>query len=242
VTGAILNAAGILVGGVIGLARTRVPGPATQSYFKTALGAFTVFYGLQLTWRSLSLDGPVHLILKQVAIVLLAVTFGKLTGRLSHLQKASNQLGQYARRLIEETRPEDPRRFSNGLNVCAILFCAAPLGLLGAVQDGLSGYFQPLAVKAVMDGLAMLGFVSLFGGGAMLSALPVFVFQGAITLACTLYLEPFLRTHGLLESVNAAGGLIVCMVGLVIFELKRIELADYLPSLIVAPVIAWLWR
>ncbi len=56
------------------------------------------------------------------------------------------------------------------------------------------------------------------------------------------YLEPFLRTHALLDSVNAVGGLIVCTVGLVIFELKKVELADYLPALAVAPLVTWIWK
>jgi uncharacterized membrane protein YqgA involved in biofilm formation len=166
---------------------------------------------------------------------------------LLHFQKASNALGQYARRLIEQTKPDDPHRYGNGLNACAILFCAAPLGILGAVQDGLppaglAQYPYPLAVKGLMDGLAMTGFVVLFGGGALLAALPVFVFQAALTLACNFYAEPFLRLHGLLDSVNAVGGLIVCTVGLVIFEFKKVELADFLPSLAVAPLITWLWK
>ena len=76
----------------------------------------------------------------------------------------------------------------------------------------------------------------------MVSALPVFVFQGTITMACHVYLEPFLRDHGLLNSVNAVGGLVVCTVGVVIFEIRRVELADYLPSLAVAPLITWLWK
>ena len=245
-TGAILNAAGILVGGVIGLLRTAPLPAAAQSYFKVALGFFTVYFGLQLTW--LSVNGPFLLVLKQLAIAALAVMIGKPLGRLLHFQKASNQLGQYARRLIEASRPDDPNRFSNGMNACAVLFCAAPLGILGAVSDGLpvdtggTGYFYPLAVKAVMDGLAMMGFVGLFGRGAILSVLPVFVFQATITLACSLYAEPFLRAHGLLDSVNAVGGLVICTVGLVIFEFKRVELADYLPSLAIAPLITWLWK
>jgi uncharacterized membrane protein YqgA involved in biofilm formation len=246
VTGAILNAAGIIIGGVVGLMRTTPLSPQSQFFFKTALGVFTVTYGLRLTW--LSINGPFLAVAKQIAIALLAVIVGRLVGRLLRLQKGSNHLGQYARRLIENTKPDDPQRFSNGMNACAILFCASPLGILGAVHDGLPveagglGYFYPLAVKAVMDGLAMLGFVALFGGGGMLAALPVFVFQGTITLACGFYAEPFLRAHGLLDSVNAVGGLIICTVGLIIFEIKKVELADYLPSLAVAPLITWLWK
>ena len=88
----------------------------------------------------------------------------------------------------------------------------------------------------------MTGFVALFGAGAMLSALPVFVFQASITLVCSLYAEPFLRLHGLLDSVNSVSGLIVATVALVIFEVKKVELADFLPSLAVAPLITWIWR
>jgi uncharacterized membrane protein YqgA involved in biofilm formation len=246
VTGAILNAAGIIIGGVIGLARTTPLAPQTQNFFKLMLGAATLLFGLRLTWSSIG--GTFGGMLKQLVIAFLALALGNLLGKLLRLQKASNYLGQYARRLIETNRPNDPHRFSNGLNACAILFCAAPLGILGAVQDGLpvvagaDGYFQILGVKAVMDGLAMLGFVALFGGGAIVAALPVFVFQGTITLACQVYLEPFLRTHGLVDAVNAAGGLAVCTVGVVIFEIRRVELADYLPALAVAPLLTWLWK
>lgn len=247
-TGAILNAAGIIVGGFIGLARRRsAPLSAkTQAFFKLGLGVATIFFGLRLVW--MSFNGPFVQILKQAAIAALAIIVGKLLGRLLHFQKTSNRLGSYARKLIERARPDDPHRFANGFNACAILFCAAPLGILGALHDGLavgpdgSSYFYILAVKAVMDGLAMIAFVLMFGWGAMFSALPVFVFQSAIILSCNLYAEPFLREHSLLDSVNAAGGLVVCTVGLVIFEFKRVELADYLPCLAVAPLLTWLFR
>jgi uncharacterized membrane protein YqgA involved in biofilm formation len=173
---------------------------------------------------------------------------GRLLGKLLHLQNASNHLGQYAKRVIESHRADDPHRFNNGMNVCAVLFCAAPLGILGAIHDGLPteigmpGHWQILTVKALMDALAMMGFAAMFGSGAILSALPVFVFQGTITLACGLYAEPFLRAHQLLDSVNATGGLLVTMVSVVIFEIRRVELADYLPALAVAPLITWLWK
>ena len=93
-----------------------------------------------------------------------------------------------------------------------------------------------------MEGLATMGFVPLFGWGVMLAALPVLAFQGTITLGCGVFLRPILEAHGLIDSINAAGGLLVFSVALVILDLKRIELADYLPSLIVAPLITWLWR
>jgi uncharacterized membrane protein YqgA involved in biofilm formation len=55
-------------------------------------------------------------------------------------------------------------------------------------------------------------------------------------------LQPFLQAHQLLDSVNAVGGLLLCTVGMVIFEIRRVELADFLPALAVAPVLTWFWR
>lgn len=240
--GTILNVAGILVGGIIGLSRRKSLTPASESAFKVILGAFTVFYGLRLTWVSIS--GSFYEVLKQLLIVLLAMSLGKLAGRLLHLQKLSNRLGQYARNRIATARPDDPERLSNGFLTCAALFCAAPLGVLGAVQEGLSlsQYFYPLAIKAVIDGLASLGFVSLFGRGVLLSALPVLALQGTITLLVAHFLQPLLNLHNLVNSVNAVGGLLVFCVALVMLGLKRIELADYLPSLIVAPLLTLWWH
>lgn len=245
-TGAILNAAAILIGGIIGLIRPRPLTPQTQAFFKLSLGVLVMFFGLRLTW--LSIGGSVWATTKQIIIAFLAVMLGNLLGKLFRLQKLSNRLGQHARKLIETNRPDHPHRISNGMNACAILFCAAPLGLLGAVHDALpvvaggTGYFFPLAVKALMDGLAMMGFVMIFGGGAMLSAFPVFVFFGTITMVTNIWVEPFLRAHLLLDSVNAAGGLVICTVGVVIFEIRRVHLADYLPALAVAPLLTWLWK
>jgi len=246
VTGAILNALGILVGGIIGLMRTTPLSAQWQNFFRVALGLATVFYGLKLTW--MSIGGPFGLVIKQIVIAFLAVLLGKHLGHLLRLQAASNHIGQYAKKLIEQTQQKETLHFSNGLTSCAILFCASPLGILGAIHDGLPGqpdgrgYFYPLAVKAVMDALAMMSFVRLFGLGAMLSALPVFLLLGTMTLACAIYLQPFLAAHGLLDSVNAVGGLIICTVGTVIFEIKRVELADFLPALAVAPLITWVWK
>jgi uncharacterized membrane protein YqgA involved in biofilm formation len=237
--GTVLNAAGIVIGGVLGLTMRKPLSPANQTFFKVVLGAATVYCGLRLTW--LSVNGSFLQMLKQVVIVLLAMMLGKFTGRLMRLQKTSNRLGQYARDRMERATPANPHRWGDGFNTCALLFCVAPLAFLGAVQDGLSGYYQPLLIKALMDGLATMAFVAAFGWGAVLAALPVLACQGTIALLAR-SAEPFLRGQGLVDSIGAVGGLLIFCVALIILELKKIELTDYLPSLAFAPLIAWLWR
>jgi hypothetical protein len=243
VTGAFLNALGILVGALLGLAMPKPLSVRTQVFFRSALGVFTIFFGLRLVW--LSVNGTFLSASKQMFIAVLATTLGFWTGKLLHLQKISNRLGHYAGHLVASASSGAPRKIGDGFTACTILFCAAPLGLLGAVTDGLPpmespfGYFWLLAIKAVMDGLAMTGFVKLFGWPSALSAFPVFVFLGAITFACQFYAKPFLVMHGLVNPVNAAGGLVACAIALMVFEVRRVELANFLPALVVAPLLAW---
>jgi len=238
--GTLINVGGIFLGGIVGLIKKKPLSPANESMFKVLLGAFTVFYGLRLTW--LSLHGSFAQILKQVAIAMLALILGRLLGQLLRLQKFSNQIGQRAREGIAAAISPETRRVGDGFKVCAALFCAAPLGIVGSIQDGLSSYPYPLCVKGAMEGLATFGFVSLFGWNVMLAAVPVLALQGTITLLCKTFLRPLLEAHSLVDPVNAVGGLIVFSVALVILELKKIELANYLPALVIAPLIAWVWR
>ncbi len=247
VIGTILNASGILVGGTLGLVRRKGFRPATEAFFKVMLGVFTVYYGLRLTW--LSLNGSGLQIAKQLLIVLLSMILGKLCGRWLQLQKLSNQVGRAAGERIKasSTNPGSQQNPGEGFKTCAALFCAAPLGIIGAVTDGLSDYYSPLAIKGIMDGLATFGFVRLFGWGALLSVVPVVALQGTITLACHQWLLPLLQAHSsenheLVNSLNGVAGLMIFSVALVILELKRLELTDYVPALVFAPCVAWLFH
>ena len=244
-TGALLNAIGILLGGLWGLAMRKPLSLRTQVFFRSALGLSTVVFGLRLVW--LSLAGTFLTALGQIFIALAAVTVGFWIGKLLRLQKWSNRLGRRAGNVIASAQTNTPRKAGEGFGACTVLFCAAPLGWLGAVTDGLSDYFWLLAVKAVMDALAMAGFVKIFRWPAALSAFPVWVLLGGIALACRLYALPFLDSHSLhdhdlVNSVNAAAGFIACAVVLVIFEVRKVELANFLPCLAVAPLLTWLFR
>ena len=237
--GTILNAAGILLGGGLGLTLSRQLSSARQIALKGLLGVFTVYVGLRLTW--MNVGGGLGATARQLLIVLLSLMLGRVAGRLLHLQKFLNGLGQYAKERISQATPSSPQRFAEGFITCSLLFCVGPMAILGAIQDGLAGQWQTLGIKAVMDGLATMAFVPTFGGGVLLSVIPVVAYQGTVTL-CAQFLAPFLRDHSLLESVNATGGLLVFCVALIILELRKVELADYLPSLVFAPLLTWIWR
>lgn len=239
ITGSILNAIGILGGGLLGMRLGRQFSTSTQIMLRGIMGLLIVVVGLKLTISGLG--GSAFQIFKQLVVVVLSLMLGNLIGRVLNVQTALNRLGKFASQRFANAKPNDPNRVNDGFIVCTLLFCAGPLGTLGAVQDGLLENWQPLAIKMVMDGLAAMGFVNTFGWGVVLSALPVLVYQGSITIAVH-YLEPYMRAHGLLDSVSATGGLLIFCVALIVMELKKLSLANYLPSLIVAPLITYYWK
>jgi uncharacterized membrane protein YqgA involved in biofilm formation len=171
---------------------------------------------------------------------MIAVVLGFWVGKFLRFQKGSNYLGRIAGNVIVASQKHPPKNLADGFNACAILFCAAPLGLVGAVTEGLSGYFYPLVVKALMDALAMIGFIKVFRWPSALSAIAVFFFYSVISMAAELYVKPHLN-QAELDSANAAAGLITCIITIVIFEVRKVELANYLPALAVAPLLTkWL--
>jgi uncharacterized membrane protein YqgA involved in biofilm formation len=239
--GALINSAGIALGGGLALVLKKPVSATNQSRAKVLLGVFTVWFGLTLTLSSL--NGSVAHRCKQLALVLLAMALGKLAGKLLRLQKLSNLVGQFATRKMAAASGKPD--FNAGFRVATALFCAAPLAVLGSVAEGLdpNSFSKVLCVKAVMDGMATMAFSKTFGRGVMLSAIPVLAWQGAI-IRCAELLRPALehQPQPLIDSVNATVGLLVFCVALIILQLKKVAVADYLPSLALAPILTrWLW-
>ncbi len=237
--GTLLNALGILAGGAAGLTVSRSIPTTVQSRIKICLGALTVWVGLSLTWKSV--NGPCLHLLKQMTIVVVALGLGNVIGKLLRIQRGLNQLGRYAKRVMARSAPGVSESAGDGFVTCTLLFCVGPMAILGALQDGLNNDYRTLALKGLMDGLATMAFINTFGWTVMLSVIPVVAYQGSITLLAA-RLEPYLHDGPMLDSLNATGGLLIFCLAMLILELKKIEVADYLPSLALAPLLTWLWR
>jgi uncharacterized membrane protein YqgA involved in biofilm formation len=237
--GTVLNCAAILVGGAAGLGRRRSLSPRLQSQIKVWLGAGTAYIGLKMIWNSIR--GGFSGVLRDLVLLWISLVLGKIIGGLLHLQRSTNSLGRFAREEMEAAGADGANPPSRGLKVCAALFCAAPLALLGPLQEALDDNLYPLVVKSLLDGLAAFAFAGLFGWGTLLSALPVAALQGSIWLAAR-GLEPSLRAHALTDPIIAASGFLVFCAALIILEIRKVRVADYLPSLILAPLLAFAWK
>jgi len=238
--GTALNAGGILIGGIVGLLRKRPMKEKTQLALKSLIGVATVVIGLGTCWIGLSGNG-VGGFFKFLLIAILSMMAGRITGRLVRLQRGLNKLGQFAGGKVGDAASGKKLPWSDGFLACAILFCLPPLGVFGAVLDGVAGRWQPLAVKAAMDALATMAFVRTFGWSAIAAVLPATAFLGSITLGSH-FLTGHILNASMINALQATAGLLVFCVALIVLEFRKVELADYLPSLLWAPLLAWVWK
>jgi uncharacterized membrane protein YqgA involved in biofilm formation len=237
--GTILNVGAILLGGVIGLTAARQLSPRIEYRIKLILGIATIWIGMKTTWQSI--NGGFGQVMKEIVIVLAALIIGNAIGKIIGLQKRLNKLGEYAKQKFQGEATENARSFGEGFVTCTILFCVGPMAILGSVEDGLTGRFQTLGIKSAMDGLATMAFVKPFGIGPIFAAIPVLAYQGTITLAAR-SAQTYLQNQSLLDSINAAGGLLILCISVVLLDIQKVPLADYLPALAIAPLLTWLFK
>ena len=236
VTGTIINAVCILIGGMVGRLAANAVGPAAQRRIRLILAVATIYVATKMIWTGVN-GGFLHG-LGQLGIAFLSLILGNATGMALRFQKGLNRLGEIAKKAMAGAEKSD-NRFNEGFITCTILFCVGPMAILGAIEDGLSGNYGILALKGCMDGLATIGFAAMFGLGSILSVVPVVAYQGTITL-CAGALKPLLDPP-LLDAIRVTGGLLVFTIVVVILDLRKVPLANYLPALIYAPLLTKWW-
>ncbi len=245
--GTLLNVGGIIVGGVVGLTVGHRIRPSVQERIRLGLAGLIVYSGLSVVWAGL--HSPWHHALQQLGIGFLSLILGNGVGRGLRLQKTIDRMGRWAANRFSTARETsdhsgrqapDPRRWSEGFVTCTLIFCVGPMAILGSIQDGLDGQWKTLGIKGILDGLATLGFTATFGWGPILSAIPVLAYQGSLTLAAQ-WMEPLVRGEEMKASLGIAGGLIVACISVVILNLRKVPLANYLPALLIAPLLTRWW-
>ncbi|MBL67150.1 MAG: hypothetical protein CMO74_01665 [Verrucomicrobiales bacterium] len=236
--GTFINGICIIVGGLAGLWLRRQLSSGIQLKFRYFLVVLTFAAGGGMIWKgAMEGDSGMGLFLARFGIVFVALILGALTGRFLGLQRRLDRLGAYAREQLSKSN-DDCKGISEGFVTCTILFCVGPMSLVGPIEDGL-GRGVPLALlaKSAMDGVATLAMTPRYGWGPILAVVPVVSLQGTITLLAQTF-SPIKDNPELLASVSLAGGMMVLTIVLVILEVRKVPLADYLPALVLAPLLA----
>jgi len=226
-TGTIINIITVLGGGLLGLLfGARLPEKMRQTIV-AGLGLFTLAIGLQMFFKTAN-----------SIIVLAGILFGGILGEWWKIEDKLAGLGAWLEQKFTsgEDQDENGSRFIRGFMTASLLFCIGPMAILGSIQDGLSGDYKLLAIKSVLDGFAALAFASTLGVGVLFSSLVILVYQGGISLLAAQvqsYVTPAMMTE-----MTAAGGLLISGLAFsTLLEIKRIRVGNFLPALLIAPLI-----
>jgi uncharacterized membrane protein YqgA involved in biofilm formation len=232
-TGTILNVATILIGGTLGtLLGAKIPEKLRQTVV-IGLGLYTFAYGISLFIKT-----------ENAIIVVLSVLIGILLGEWWNIENGLNRLAVWLEKtLIKSTDESNQKRFVRGFLMASLLFCVGPVAILGSVQDGLTGDYQLLVVKSILDGFAALAFSASMGVGVIFSALPILIYQGGISLLAAQAQNVF--TTSMITEMSATGGILLLAISLGgLLEIKPIRSANFLPALVLAPlfvaIMSWL--
>lgn len=225
-TGTVLNMITVFIGGSLGmLVGARLPDRMRQTVV-AGLGLFTATIGVQMFLKT-----------ENAIIVLGSLLVGGLLGEWWKIEDGLRGLGAYLeRRFTSHPENREGSRFIRGFLAASLLFCVGPMTILGSIQDGLSGDYNLLAIKSVLDGFAALAFASTLGVGVLFSIPVILVYQGGLSLLAAQ--AQAVTTPAMMNEMTAAGGIL--LIGLAfssLLEIKSIRVGNFLPALLAAPII-----
>ncbi len=225
VSGSVLNAAAIALGGLVGLLlHSRLSQRFITITFQ-GLGLFTIFLGFLMAQRTQS-----------VLIMVFSIVGGSLLGEWFDLDKRLNNLAEWTKGKIRSKN----EKFTEGFVAASLLFCVGSMAILGAIEEGMGEYPKLFITKSFMDLMASAAMGASLGVGVVFSAFPVLIYQGALTLLA----EGVQRVMSpeVIAEVSAVGGLMLLGIGLAILEIKRIKVINMLPALVFAGILASFFR
>lgn len=206
----------------------------------TGLGLVTLFVGISNASKT-----------GNVIIPLLSIATGVIVGELLDIEGALERLAGWLQQrfggkpspsaaldpIADSTLGDARARFITGFVTASLVFCIGPLTFVGSIQDGmgLAIGFQQLAIKSVLDGFAGMAFAATFGVGVLFTLLTILVVQGGLALAGSL-LGNFMSAP-MINEMTAVGGLLLVGLSLILLNLKKPRMANFLPALLIAPLL-----
>lgn len=220
-TGVLVNAALVILGSVLGLFFGKFLTEKLSKAAMTAIGLCTLYIGISGTLKG---ENPL--------ILIAAMVLGVIIGTLLDIDGFVKRLGDKAQALTRQKSGS----VSEGFVTASLLFCVGAMAVVGSLEAGLTGNYATLYTKSALDFVAALILASSLGFGVTLAAVSLLVYQGAIALLAGL-LAPVM-TPSAINELSSAGSLVIVALGLNLIGITHIKVADFLPALIIAPLIA----
>jgi len=220
--GTLVNAAAVIGGGIIGMLLNKSMPERIKTIYFQAIGLFTLAIGVSMVYN-----------MQHILIVVSSLAIGSLLGEWMNLELGAERLSNYLKlkfRIGSE-------KFSEGLITAFLLYCIGSMTILGAIQEGTGGSSDLLMTKSLMDGFSSIILASAFGMGVLVSAIPLLIFQGGITLLA-MYASSFF-TPEIIHGLTSVGGILLIGLAINILEIKKLRIMNMLPALVVVAILLW---
>jgi len=223
-TGTIVNAIGIIVGGLLGLLFKRgIPERINNAILKV-VGIAVLIVGLNgVLTAMLSVGGDGRLTANGIILLFISLAAGCVAGELIRIE---DRLNSFSDKIEKKLKADN---FTKGFVTASIVFVVGALGIVGAINDGLTGDSTVLFTKAMLDGITAILLAATLGFGVPFSAAPVFIYQGAIAMLAR-FIAPYI-TDDFVRMFSMVGYAIVVLLGFNFLADIKARVANLLPAL-----------
>lgn len=224
--GVLVNTATVIIGSLIGLVFNKgIPAKYTNAIM-TGIGLCTIYIGISGTLKG-----------ENALILIISIVLGVAIGTGLDIDKRINSLGEFIEKRLKK-EGDNSASIAQGFITASLLFCIGAMTIVGSLNAGLRGDNEMLFTKSVLDLISSTVLSASLGIGVLFAAAFVLIFQGSIVLLAQ-FLQPVMTDLAIAE-MTCAGSLMILALGLNLIGITKIKVANYLPALIIASVIAWL--
>jgi uncharacterized membrane protein YqgA involved in biofilm formation len=238
--GTLINVVAIIIGTVIGVLVGNRLSEKTSRVVTDGLGLVVLVLG-GLNVMSLLDQEFVSAVGAGIPLLVVigAILIGGIIGSALKIEQRLEQLGtSLQKRFAGKGTKDSKEKFITGFVNASLVFTIGPLAILGALSDGLGQGIEQLATKSILDAFASLAFAASLGWGVALSAIPVGIWQGLITVLA--FSVGAVVSAPIISALTATGGVLLLGVGLRLLELREVAVGNMWPALIVDPLITLL--
>ncbi len=233
--GTIINCASILVGGILGLLFGRFLKEEVQDSLTKTCGISTIFIAIAGALESMLRIEQTSLVSNGSLLIVGCLAMGTLIGEILNIENLFERFGEW---LKCRTGNAKDNRFIEAFVVASLTVCIGAMAIVGAIEDGMTGDFSILATKAVLDLIIIMVMTSAMGKGCIFSAIPVGILQGTITLLAR-FVSPIM-TEEALSNLSMIGSILIFCVGINLVWGKKIRVANMLPAVVLAIIVAFI--
>lgn len=223
--GTVVNAGLIILGAIIGRLFKNIP-ETMKNTVLSIIGLAVAVLGIQMGFET-----------SNFVIVIISLVIGAVIGELLDLDKQLNKLGKWIESLVGNKSSENS--IAEGFVNATLIFLIGSMAIIGALDSGLRNDHDVLITKGIIDGFTSIVLASTLGMGVLLSAFPVFLYQGFIALFAG-FISDYIPAEALnlfIQEMTATGGVMIMAIGLNVAGLTKIRVANLLPGIIVVGLV-----